>query len=184
MWIYRRLIGRSYIPLVRFPNSLAFGSELGLHCPYRRGIFLSTLPARPIWTAHGQGGAYWIAPHLRKPHAQARLFFHSLVLPFALHFYPPPECNFCWRQVLQLDFSFSSFQISSARMQLLCLLKINASVFVKLFISYFFCAGVVQLGLVQMGVDHFRELKKWSSSPWLHKIVRQFTIWSSIIFCV
>ena len=33
-------------------------------------------------------------------------------------------------------------------------------------------------------VDHFRELKKWSSSPWLHKIVRQFTIWSSIIFCV
>ena len=160
------------------------GSGLGLHCPYRRGIFLSTLPARPIWTAHGQGGAYWIAPHLRKPHAQARLFFHSLVLPFALHFYPPPECNFCWRQVLQLDFSFSSFQISSARMQLLCLLKINASVFVKLFISYFFCAEVVQLGLVQMGVDHFRELKKWSSSPWLHKIVRQFTIWSSIIFCV
>ena len=61
--------------LVRFPNSLAFGSELGLHYPYRRGIFLSTLPARPIWTAHGQGGAYWIAPHLRKPHAQARLFF-------------------------------------------------------------------------------------------------------------
>ena len=50
------------------------GSGLGLHCPYRRGIFLSTLPARPIWTAHGQGGAYWIAPHLRKPHAQARLF--------------------------------------------------------------------------------------------------------------
>ena len=118
--------------------------------------------------------------HMLKPD----FFFHSLVLPFALHFYPPPECNFCWRQVLQLDFSFSSFQISSARMQLLCLLKINASVFVKLFISYFFCAGVVQLGLVQMGVDHFRELKKWSSSPWLHKIVRQFTIWSSIIFCV
>ena len=86
--------------------------------------------------------------------------------------------------VVRVGFLIFSFHISSTRMQLLCLLKINASVFVKLFISYFFCAGVVQLGLVQMGVDHFRELKKWSSSPWLHKIVRQFTIWSSIIFCV
>ena len=86
--------------------------------------------------------------------------------------------------VVRVGFLIFSFHISSTRMQLLCLLKINASVFVKLFISYFFCAGVVQLGLVQMGVDHFWELKKWSSSPWLHEIVRQFTIWSSIIFCV
>ena len=108
-----------YSWLVRFPNSLAFGSELGLHYPYRRGIFLSTLPARPIWTAHGQGGAYWIAPHLRKPHAQARLFFthwscrlHSIFIlrqnatfaggrycSWISHFpafrFPPPECNFC-----------------------------------------------------------------------------------------
>ena len=120
------------------------GSGLGLHCPYRRGIFLSTLPARPIWTAHGQGGAHWIGPHHTKPHAQAQLFFQSLILPFTLHFHPPAECNFCWRQLFQSDFSFSSFQISSCRMQLMFLLKVNASVFVKLFISYFFCAGVVQ----------------------------------------
>ena len=88
------------------------GSGLGLHCPYRRGIFLSTPPARPIWTAHGQGGAHWIGPHHTKPHAQAQLFFQSLILPFALHFHPPAECNFCWRQLFQSDFSFSSFQIS------------------------------------------------------------------------
>ena len=103
-------------------------SGLGLHCPYRRGIFLSTLPARPIWTAHGQGGAHWIGPHHTKPHAQAQLFFQSLILPFTLHFHPPAECNFCWRQLFQSDFSFSSFQISSCRMQLLFLLKVNASV--------------------------------------------------------
>ena len=60
--------------LVRFPNSLAFGSELGLHCPYRRGIFLSTLAARPIWTRHGRKGAHWVSQHHRKPHAQSQLF--------------------------------------------------------------------------------------------------------------
>ena len=60
--------------LVRFPNSLAFGSELGLHCPYRRGIFLSTLAARPICTGHGRKGAHWVSQHLRKPHDQSQLF--------------------------------------------------------------------------------------------------------------
>ena len=55
--------------LVRFPNSLAFGSELGLHYPYRRGIFLLGPTTQPIVDENGQLGAYWIRPHLLEPHA-------------------------------------------------------------------------------------------------------------------
>ena len=36
---------RVSLVLVRFPASLALGSESGVHTPYRRGIFLSTLLA-------------------------------------------------------------------------------------------------------------------------------------------
>ena len=55
--------------IVRFPNSLAFGSELGLHYPYRRGIFLLGPTTQPIVDENGQLGAYWIRPHLLEPHA-------------------------------------------------------------------------------------------------------------------
>ena len=60
--------------LVRFPNSLAFGSELDLHYPYRQGNFLSAFPAQPIVDENGQWGAYWISQHPRKPHAQSQRF--------------------------------------------------------------------------------------------------------------
>ena len=50
------------------------GSGLGLHYPYRRGIFLSTLPARPIWTAHSPWGAHWIRRYLTEPHTESQLF--------------------------------------------------------------------------------------------------------------
>ena len=61
--------GRAGSALVRFPNSLAFGSELGLHYPYRRGIFLLGPTTQPIVDENGQWGAYWIRPHLLEPHA-------------------------------------------------------------------------------------------------------------------
>ena len=46
------------------------------------------------------------------PHEATRtvpLFVHSLVFPPALHFYPPPDRNFCWRHIFHLDFSFLAF---------------------------------------------------------------------------
>ena len=54
------------------------GSGLGLHCPYRRGIYLSTLPAQPIVDENGQQGAHWVSEHHRQPHAQARRLFTHL----------------------------------------------------------------------------------------------------------
>ena len=57
--------------LVRFPNSLAFGSELGLQYPYRRGIFLCSPVALPILAEHGQMDAYWVPEHLRKLQPQS-----------------------------------------------------------------------------------------------------------------
>ena len=61
--------------LVRFPTSLAFGSELGVHYPYRRGIFLFTLPALTIEPEHSWQGAYWIPTCLSWPHDQSQLDF-------------------------------------------------------------------------------------------------------------
>ena len=57
--------------VVRFPNSLAFGSELGLQYPYRRGIFLCSPVALPILAEHGQMDAYWVREHLRKLQPQS-----------------------------------------------------------------------------------------------------------------
>ena len=42
-------------------------------------------------------------------HLHKLTFVHSLVLPPALKFYPPPDRNFWWRQIFHLDFSFSAF---------------------------------------------------------------------------
>ena len=57
--------------VVRFPNSLAFGSELGLQYLYRRGIFLCSPVALPILAEHGQMDAYWVREHLRKLQPQS-----------------------------------------------------------------------------------------------------------------
>ena len=57
--------------VVRFPASLASGSESGFQYPYRWGIFLCSPPARTIVAEHGQLSAYWISEHLMKPLAQA-----------------------------------------------------------------------------------------------------------------
>ena len=108
--------------LVRFPNSLAFGSELGLQYPYRRGIFLCSPVALPILAEHGQMDAYWVREHLRKLQPQSHFcsltglgsstpFLSSaslqllpetdisLLLSWICHFqlsvFPPPVCNFC-----------------------------------------------------------------------------------------
>ena len=62
--------------VVRFPASLASGSESGFQYPYRWGIFLCSPPARTIVAEHGQLGAYWISEHLMKP--LARSHFCSL----------------------------------------------------------------------------------------------------------
>ena len=126
------------LDLVRFPNSLAFGSELGLQYPYRRGIFLCGPVALPILAEHGQMDAYWVREHLRKLQPQSHFcsltglgsstpFLSSaslqllpetdisLLLSWICHFqlsvFPPPVCNFCWRKV-RLYFSAYAFQIS------------------------------------------------------------------------
>ena len=65
----------SHHRLVRFPNPLALGSGLGLHYPYRRGIFLSPLPALTIGPEHSWQGAYWISRCLSLPHDQSQLDF-------------------------------------------------------------------------------------------------------------
>ena len=92
--------------LVRFPASLAFGSESGLQYPYRWGIFLCSPPEGTIVAEHGQLGAYWISEHLTKPLAQSH--FCSLTgLAASTQFLsssrsqllPPPDRNFCWREV-------------------------------------------------------------------------------------
>ena len=69
-------IGDPPPPLVRFPASLASGSESGFQYPYRWGIFLCSPPARTIVAEHGQLSAYWISEHLMKP--LARSHFCSL----------------------------------------------------------------------------------------------------------
>ena len=47
--------------------------------------------------------------HISRSHLHSLTFVHSLVLPLALRFYPPQDCNFCWRHIFHLDFSFSAF---------------------------------------------------------------------------
>ena len=66
-----RLLATHSCYVVRFPASLAFGSESGLQYPYKWGIFLCSPPARTIVAEHGQLGAYWISEHLSKPLAQS-----------------------------------------------------------------------------------------------------------------
>ena len=65
---------------------------------------------------HGQWGAYWIPPHLTKPLAQPHFFSVTCLAaspPFLSSFrsqlLPPSDCNFCWRHIFHLDFSFSAF---------------------------------------------------------------------------
>ena len=48
-------------------------------------------------------------------HLHKLTFVHSLVLPPALKFYPPPDRNFWWRQIFHLDFSFSAFIFLTGR---------------------------------------------------------------------
>ena len=48
-------------------------------------------------------------------HLHKLTFVHSLVLPPALKFYPPPDRNFWWRQIFHLDFSFSAFIFLTSR---------------------------------------------------------------------
>ena len=48
-------------------------------------------------------------------------FFHSLVLPLAADFFPPPICNFCWSHLFYMDFPFFSFCISPR--QAICILS-------------------------------------------------------------
>ena len=101
--------------LVRFPNPLALGSGLGLHCLSKWRIFLCSPPAWTIVIGHGQWGAYWIPPHLTKPLAQ--FHFCSLTClaastPFLSSFrsqlLPPSDCNFC-STGMQLDLSSCCF---------------------------------------------------------------------------
>ena len=47
--------------------------------------------------------------HTSLSHMRHLTFVHSLVLSLAPHVHPPPESNFCLRQISQLDFSFSAF---------------------------------------------------------------------------
>ena len=100
---------QSWADLVRFPNPLALGSGLGLHCLSKWRIFLCSPPAWTIVIEHGQWGAYWISQHLTKPLAQ--FHFCSLTClaastPFLSstrsQLLPPPDCNFCSMGV-QLD---------------------------------------------------------------------------------
>ena len=48
-------------------------------------------------------------------HMHNHTFFRPLVLPLALHFYPPAICHFCWRQIFLLDLSFLTFGFLSDR---------------------------------------------------------------------
>ena len=50
-----------------------------------------------------------------RSHLHNRTFVHSLVLPLALKFYPPPDRNFCRRQIFHLDLSFSAFIFLTSR---------------------------------------------------------------------
>ena len=54
---------------------LTFGSELGVHYPYRWGIFLFILPALTIEPEHSWQGAYWISSCLSLPRGQSQLDF-------------------------------------------------------------------------------------------------------------
>ena len=47
--------------------------------------------------------------HISQSHLHSLTFVHSLVLMLTLHFYPPPDRNFCWRHIFRLDLSFSAF---------------------------------------------------------------------------
>ena len=53
--------------------------------------------------------------HISRSHLNGLTFVHSLVLLPALHFYPPPDRNFCWREIFQLDLSFSAFIFLTSR---------------------------------------------------------------------
>ena len=130
----------AWVILVRFPNPLL---EVGWdYTAPIGGEFFFPPSQRGQFGQHMAKGVLIGLVHITRSHMlKLNFFFQSLILPFTLHFHPPAECNFCWRQLFQSDFSFSSFQISSCRMQLMFLLKVNASVFVKLFISYFFLRG-------------------------------------------
>ena len=50
-----------------------------------------------------------------RSHLHNRTFVHSLVLPLALKFYPPPDRNFYRRQIFHLDLSFSAFIFLTSR---------------------------------------------------------------------
>ena len=92
--------------LVRFPASLASGSESGFQYPYRWGIFLCSPPARTIVAEHGQLSAYWISEHLMKTLARSHFcpltsFAAStqVLSSSGSQLLPPPDRNFCWREV-------------------------------------------------------------------------------------
>ena len=53
--------------------------------------------------------------HISRSHMHDHTFFRPLVLPLALHFYPPPDCHFCWREIFLLDLSFLTFVFLSGR---------------------------------------------------------------------
>ena len=93
--------------VVRFSDSLALGSESGFQYPYRRGFFLSALPAQKnvnqIWAM----GCLLDSSTSQLSSCPITSFFYSLVTALALDFFPPPDCNFWQRQVFHLDFSFS-----------------------------------------------------------------------------
>ena len=62
------------------PRLTSCGSEAGLQCPKKWGIFLLGLPQLKIGFGGGSMAQNWITAHLRKPHALANLRFTHSVL--------------------------------------------------------------------------------------------------------
>ena len=97
--------------LVRFPASLASGSESGFQYPYRWGIFLCSPPEGTIVAEHGQLGAYWISEHLTKPLAQSH--FCSLTgLATSTQVLSSPRSQLLQEADISLGFVIFSFHIS------------------------------------------------------------------------
>ena len=97
--------------LVRFPASLASGSESGFQYPHRWGIFLCSPPARTIVAEHGQLGAYWISEHLTKPLAQSH--FCSLTgLAASTQFLSSSRSQLLLEGDISIGFVIFSFHIS------------------------------------------------------------------------
>ena len=97
--------------LVRFPNPL-FDVGWDYTTPIGGEFFFLVLQHSQLLTKMASGVLIGFV-HTSLSHMRHLTFVHSLVLSLAPHVHPPPESNFCLRQMFQLDCSWiSHFQLS------------------------------------------------------------------------